>query len=242
VVVGASYVIRNEVVRAKIDSVTLCPMSGATGALATLLDLTDPLTTSQSLRLRQILDAEFGKAPSGWSISAGIVSADSSNWGSQFSRCKPLSEGDANPLIQNPKMIGERYNDDFLVPLSGALETMIDRTSEDRSPILESLQALIADGKSFGAVKGPRSLIVVSDLIQHSEVLSFYRGQSWSDFEASENYARLARNLQDVDIILVKVPRTSSRVSQDDVEDFWARYFDVQGANAKFKIHTLGDI
>ena len=226
----------------QIDTVTLCPTTGPLGAKAVLLDLTDPITVSQAKRLRAMLDSEIATAPSGTIISVGLVSAEEDNWGAKFSRCKPQNKSDASALTQNPQLIGERYNDEFLVPLSEALDLMIGGNPENSSPIMESLQALVADTDGFAAIKGPRRLIIVSDLLQHSETLSFYRGDDWEGFKLSANYQRLAKNLDDVDVTLIRVPRSSTKVEPASVDTFWARYFDTQGTNARFRILTLGDL
>ena len=46
---------------------------------------------------------------------------------------------------------------------------------------MEALQAPIAGTLGFSGASGSRRLVIASDLLQHSEVLSFYRGEDWDD-------------------------------------------------------------
>ena len=222
---------------------TLCPVSsGPTGFVVLLLDLTDSLSTFQASRLRQELDLEFQAAQTGTLIAVGVVSAESDNWGARIALCKPLRGTQANELYQNPALIEEKYRSGFQDPLNATIAAMLAADTEDFSPIMESLQAVLAETPEFASSDRPKKVIIVSDLLQHSEILSFYRGQYWSHFEASPNFARLSRNLSGVDVSILRLPRPGVRISNPrGVDDFWVRYFDRQGA-AKVGSKPLGDL
>ncbi len=226
-----------------IDETTLCPLDGPKAALAILLDLTDPVTQAQDRRLRTIIGGEIARAEAGTMISVGLVSEDRTNWGAKFALCKPQEEANANPLIQNPKLIGERYNDEFKVPFGNALQALLKAPQEKTSPIMESLQALISDTSSIETVSGRRQLIIASDLLQNSSVLSFYRGEFWEAFAQKGGTGRLSGNLTDVDVMLLRIPRPDSKIDGDArVDQFWLHYFDRQGTHAGFDLRTLGDL
>lgn len=226
-----------------VDPDTLCPRSsGPTSATVILMDLTDPLTETQRLQLRQKLNKEITQAEIGTLFSLGVVSDDAGKWGSQIAVCKPQSEVDANGLIQNPTDIGNRYQEKFLLPLNSALEAMMNASKAKQSPIMESLQALVADTPSFVTFGGSRKLILVSDLLQHSDVLSFYRGDDWESFTASKDFARLAKSLDGAAVSIYAIPRPAvDNVDQSAVEDFWARYFDFEGSLVP-SFESLGDL
>ena len=226
-----------------VDENTLCPLDGPKAAMAILLDLTDPVTPAQDRRLRTIIGGEIARAEAGTMIAVGLVSEDPANWGARFALCKPQEEANANPLIQNPKMIGERYNDAFKVPFDTALQTLLNAPTEMTSPIMESLQALISDTPSIETVPGRRQLIIVSDLLQNSQVLSFYRNEFWDSFAQKGGTGRLSGNLTDVDVMLLRIPRPESKIDGDTrVDQFWLHYFDRQGTHAGFDLRTLGDL
>lgn len=224
------------------DAVTLCPVEGPTGAMVALLDLTDPLTRSQANQLQTWLGDEIAASPWGTMLSVGVVSEDPSDWGARFAKCKPQTAEDANPLIQNPSILGETYNDEFLVPLRETLDEMMQSETQDTSPIMESLQALVSETPSFTSTR-PKRLVIVSDMLQNSNVLSFYREEGWGYFTETRAHERLAGNLADVEVTLLRIPRTSANIGDPrKVDTFWARYFDSQGTSARFDIHNLGDL
>ncbi|HEU0222720.1 MAG TPA: hypothetical protein VFR34_11005, partial [Paracoccaceae bacterium] len=213
----------------QIDAATLCPADGPAGVLVAVLDLTDPLSPAQSARLRGELQREIEASPAGTMISVGLVSADPANWGARFALCKPREGKEASELYENPGLIAERYEKGFREPLDATLGAMIGRAAEKSSPIMEGLQAVIAATPGFADSKGSRRLLVASDLLQHSEVLSFYRGEDWEHFAASRDFTRLAGNLEGVEVLLLRVPRPQARIAEPAaVEDFWANYFDHQ--------------
>ncbi len=77
--------------------------------------------------------------------------------------------------------------------------------------------------------------------MQHSDALSFYRGEDWASFRASPDFARLAKNLDGAEVTIFRIPRTSAKVDGAAVDDFWVRYLDAQGA-ARVHVEPLGDL
>lgn len=223
------------------DEATLCPTSGPTSSLAILLDLTDPVSATQSQSLHRILNERVDAAPVGTLISVGIVSEDASEWGAQFARCKPATGSDANFLYQNPGLIADQFQSGFVVPFQQALERMLAAEEQRSSPIVESLQRLIEDTLTMTRGRSPDRLIIVSDLIQNSDRVSFYSCQGWDHFRS--NGTALTRNLDGAQIVLARIsrPGPSSCVSAH-LEEFWSRYLDAKGADAPFEIETLGDL
>ncbi|WP_146180735.1 hypothetical protein [Thalassorhabdomicrobium marinisediminis] len=224
------------------DAVTLCPVEGPTGAMVVLLDLTDPLTRSQANQLQTWLGDEIASSPRGTLLSVGVVSEDPSDWGARFAKCKPQTAEDGNPLIQNPSILGETYNDEFLLPLHETLEKMMQSETQNTSPIMESLQALVSGTPNFTTTR-LRRLVIVSDMLQNSSVLSFYRSEGWEHFTETRAHERLAGNLDEVGVTLLRIPRTSANIGDPlKVDTFWARYFDSQGTSARFDVRNLGDL
>ena len=162
---------------------SLCPKaSGPAAGLALLLDLTDSLNPVQHKRLRGLLDNRIEDAKQGTLIAVGAVRADAAERDADFARCKPATGEKANELYQNPRMIEERYRKEFLEPFRAIVSEMLESPAADRSPIIESLQALLVSAPGFVDASYPRRVIIGSDLIQNSEAFSFYRGDSWRRF------------------------------------------------------------
>jgi hypothetical protein len=223
-----------------LDPVTLCPVSGPEAQMAILLDMTDPVSASQLAAARSMIEREIDRAALGTRISLGLVSPDPAVQGKvHLSVCKPRTGADANELYENPIMIAARYRDGFAAPLEAVLESLLAADGSKTSPIMESLQALIADAPGFRVFEGTRKLVIFSDLMQHGDLISFYRGQTWRDLEKSGAIERFAHSLTGADVVILRIPRPKAPAA--DVDDFWSRYFDLQGA-ASVRLHVVGDL
>jgi hypothetical protein len=225
-----------------VDAETLCPASGPVAETVVLFDVTDALSAAQSNQLSQYLEREFSDAMIGTQFTMGVVSEDPADMGATAPLCKPRSENDVSSLTQNVAMVKQRYQERFLAPINANLQRMISASGADHSPIMESLQALVAGTPGFLTFRGPRKVILVSDLLQHSDAMSFYRGDDWQSFAASPAFQRVGRTLGGVKVEIFGVPRTITKIRDPRaVEDFWLRYFDVQGADLPV-LRRLGDL
>lgn len=225
-----------------IDAETLCPETGATGELAVLLDITDPLGATQSLRLRAELERLVVESPRGTLVALGRVSDDPGQLGAAYLLCRPMTGAEGGEWTRNPTQLDRQFQERFLEPFRAELAGMLDAGEAKQSPIMEGLQALLAGTEASGVkVAGERRIVIASDLIQHSDALSFYRGDDWASFRASPAFGRLARNLDGAEVTLIQVPRGGGKVDMGAVEDFWVRYLDAQGA-AAVHVSPLGDL
>lgn len=224
------------------DAETLCPISGPVAETVVLFDVTDPLDRTQSEQLLQYLEREFAESAVGTQFTMGIVSEDSGKWGATQALCKPRSGQEVSALTQNVDMVKKRYEERFLAPLHDNLAKMMMASGSNTSPIMEALQALVADTPGFLTFKGPRKVIMVSDLLQHSDAMSFYKGDDWQSFAVSPSYSSLGRTLDGVAIQIYQMPRVVDRIEDPAViEDFWIRYFDQQGADLP-RVSKLGGL
>lgn len=211
-----------------IDERTLCPEeTGPVAGLVILLDLTDPIGPTQRARLRGILDRAIADATPDTLIAVGTVGSDAD---STFARCKPLEGSRANELYQNPRLVEERYREEFQSPLYDMLEEMLAAKVAPQSPIMESLQSVLVAAPGFLDARYHRRVVIVSDLLQHSTAFSFYRGGTWRTFERSADFHRLAGNLHGMDVEIHRLPRPNANIDRDDVDDFWINYFEQAGA------------
>jgi hypothetical protein len=240
---GAGYWMTRTAEEMAVDADTLCPTStGPIAAVIILFDLTDPLVSAQSSQLVQYLEREFDDAAVGTQFTMGVVSEDPAEWGATAPLCKPRTEKDVSALTQNLTMVKERYEQRFRLPLEANIRSMISASGANSSPIMESLQALISDTPGFLTFTGPRRVIVVSDLLQNSDAMSFYRGDDWKSFSSSPEFARISRTLDSAEVTIFSVPREVEKIKDPTaVEDFWLRYFELQGARLP-TLRSLGDL
>ncbi len=226
----------------RIDEATLCPLDGATGALAILLDMTDPLGATQSINLQSKLGALVLDSPRGTLVGLGRVSDTPGDLGAAFAVCRPMTGAEGGDVTRNSAMLDAQFQERFLKPFRHDLAGLLDAKEAAHSPIMEALQALLAGMGTARLQPGAaRRVVIVSDLLQHSDAMSFYRGEDWGSFKASPAYARLAHSLDGTAVTLIRVPRPGARVDKAAVDDFWVRYLEAQGA-AAVDVETLGDL
>ncbi|WP_458527255.1 hypothetical protein [Onishia taeanensis] len=235
-----AYVGVTESQRPEVDQATLCPVDGPAGHLAILLDTTDPLSMTQLQAARQRIEESIYQAPIGTRVSFSTVSPENEvRGGAFFSVCKPPSGEDASIFNQNPRLIAEKYEEDFLSPVGEALDSLLTLKPADSSPIMEGLQEFITKIPGFITTDKTREIVVMSDLIQHNDSYSFYRNLSWDSFESSNGPSRLSRNLGGAKVTVLRIPRNIPQ--RDIVDDFWVNYFETQGIS-RIKVHTIGDL
>ncbi|WP_209427150.1 OmpA family protein [Pararhodobacter sp. SW119] len=156
--------------------------------------------------------------------------------GADRGRIRTLGRAYLEPVASNDSDAGRRQN------------RRVELIMASRAPIMESLQALVAETPLLvqqaprGGDGRDRRIVIVSDMLQNSDVVSFYRGQEWADFRASRDFARLGQNLNEVAVEILRLPRDEPAIRDPGaVDDFWARYLDYQGIKG-MRLRTIGDL
>jgi hypothetical protein len=137
--------------------------------------------------------------------------------------CRPPSQG--NDLYENNRKITREFYQRFLVPVTAALEESFATHEGERSPILETLQ-LISRSQEI-ADTGRKTLILVSDMLQHTDGFSHYRDRrSYEDFVRSGFANDVRADFRDWSIVVIYLRRYRDRHLQQAAHlDFWQRYF-----------------
>lgn len=202
--------------RRTLDKDTLCPSSP--DAVTTLLvDVTDPMNIAQRQDLVNQLERLRTSIPRYGKLTIFKVDASSERLLTPvIERCNPGTADDVSRWNDNPTATAKRYKEEFIAPLDQAFTSILSASGAERSPILESVQAIaLTKLKAKDADNKPKRLIIVSDLLQHTDRMSFY-GRLPSPKEAINSDAfRLARtDLKDVDTELWMLQRLDARQSQ----------------------------
>lgn len=145
--------------------------------------------------------------------------------------CKPPSTG--NVVIENEKKIAKTFYDRFVVPMYAAIEQSMGIALGERSPILEMIQ-YVSRSQDISEVPGShhtKHLIIVSDLLQHSESVSHYKPWTYDKVMAS-NKALLDVDLRGWTVWLLYLQRYGRDQTLQSKEHFafWERYFHEAGA------------
>ena len=213
------------------DPVTACRMDMKDPAhTIVLIDQSDPFNPNDFGWVSQFLDTEARALPKYGRLSVLTPrSADPYNPNMVFSACTPGSVEDANPIFQNPQMIDDTWRDTFYMPLSETVETALLDTRQPTSPLAETLYA-IGDRADFQRDSKGRRIVIVSDLMQHSDAFSFYR--QGADFQAfgGSGLGQEVPSLDAVEVVARIMPRQNYDLPITDIRSFWRTYFNESAA------------
>lgn len=195
-----------------------------------LIDQSDPFNPNDFGWVREFMDAEARRLPKYGRLTVVTPnSADPYDPVYVYAKCSPGSIEDANPILQNPRMIDDTWREYFYEPLKDSVEATLTDTEQPSSPLSEAIYAVL-DRADFQPTQPGRRFVLVSDLVQHSDSFSFYR--SGADYEGFED-TRLAGEIPGMDgveVVARIVPRQNYDLPLADVKAFWTAYFDQAGA------------
>ncbi len=212
----------------KYDSVSMCRMGEEpTDLYAVLIDSTESLpnlSASQAIiKVRNLLK----NAPVNSQITLySIQSGNERHVRPLATICKPETGESASELTSNPYMIKKRFNDGFLIPLEGHLNSLVQGKGSETSPIIESLQSTVVESFESTQNTGNKKIIVISDMIQNSDLYSFYRNKpNFEEYKELSNKTGIGViNLRGISVELLVVPRKSSKVKRQDIIRFWREF------------------
>jgi hypothetical protein len=222
---------------AALDPETLCPKSGPTSQFAVLVDRTDALTEIQGEALRRQITAWAAAVPKHGSFKVYEVGHAESEGGGALLQpvvavCNPGDGSDQSAIDSNPKMWRARYEAKFQAPISDMLQRMRFDAEAKTSPILEGVQSIAV--KDFGpdAPEGPKTLVIVSDLLQNQLGFSLYRGVPKLDaFWGTPYGASVRSNLTGIHAEIYLLHRMKAAAKQTDaLGKFWIDWLERQGA------------
>jgi uncharacterized protein YoaH (UPF0181 family) len=136
----------------------------------------------------------------------------------------------------NPRLAKKRWLEGFRQPLEEALDVGFHPAPGKTSPIMETVQRIAIDRFSGRAAEDiPKSLILVSDMLEHEPDYSQYQGDlSYGRYKASRAYRRLQTDLHGAEVTIYYVQRLMGRpISSADHIRFWAEW--VRDNNGRLK-------
>lgn len=215
------------------DPVTACRLDMKDPAHTILLiDQSDPFAPNDFSWVDALVDQEARALPKYGRLTVMVPNvSDPFAPREIFSRCSTGSADHANPLLENPRMVEDNWQEGFREPLGASVMTVLKDKTAPASPLAEAFHTIF-DRADFSAPAKQRRVIIVSDLIQNSQNFNFYR--AGADFEsfASSRLATEVRDTGGAEIIARIVPRQNYDLPLSEVKAFWNSYF--LAANARF--------
>lgn len=234
-VIGSIFYMNLTKVKIDIDSDTLCQVGHPpTDIIAILIDATDGLpdraARQASIRIEQVLSA----APENTLINLyEIKSGNESHIEPIAHICKPSNGKDVSHLTGNKHYSIKQYEERFLKPLRLQIDNLIDADSSSTSPLIESMQSAVIESFKANANTGEKRLIIVSDMIQNTNLYSFYREkpsyENYSDISTQSGKGML--RLDGITVEILVVARSFPKGTRKDVVRFWSLFLKDKGAS-----------
>ena len=204
----------------------LCPTDGPRSMTVVLLDATDALPdiTKRDIR-RRLTDLAETLPPYGL-LELRLLDPATPGGQVTFSRCNPGDGSNLSELVANPAMAHKLWADGFHKPLESALEGTLAPAPAETSPIMETIQRIAVDRFAGHALSGtPKSLIVVSDMMENAPGYSQYHGDlSYARFRAAAVYKKLKTNLQGVRVSILYAQRLAPGINSKKHLEFWLQW------------------
>jgi hypothetical protein len=219
---------------AEYDPDTLCLAGEVPPHVAVVIDKTDLYSPEQAFGIEQlVLDSrdqlEIGERLTLFELDARGELVNTND----FSLCNPGRGDQINPLYRNPQRVEARYQALFEGPLQAALADLVEPKESPASPILESL-ARLALTPNFDDTIPAREIVLVSDMLQNSQLFSVY-GRARGDLaERLPDPRQVAAAIEDeygeallgVTIQIYIIPRRGWEQDQDTVlRGYWEEVF-----------------
>lgn len=146
------------------------------------------------------------------------------------SLCRPPSSG--NEVYENKRKLERTFRDGFILPLYQLIDQSLEIALGERTPILEMLQYIshTQEIKESEGGKHKKTLILISDLLQHSASFSHYnKGGTYDDFLRSASQLRADLRGWTVRLVYLQRYGKDQRLQNKQLLEFWMRYFDEIG-------------
>jgi len=210
-------------VNTDVDNTTGCPSDNRSPEAHTfiLVDETDKLNATDLRYTEALIRTEYMNLPLHGRLTVRNILADP-NAASEIVVCRMADRAKRGDINANDGKIKRDFQKVAGVRLDRLMDELAAAPVQDASPILESV-ASVMDRPDFGSMISSRRMIIISDLAQHSDLVSDYgRGRHLSD-EARD---LLERDMVGVQVRLHYIRRPSlSRVQGPAHKDSWIQQF-----------------
>jgi hypothetical protein len=151
-----------------------------------------------------------------------------------FSACKPKHPDEGDPFRESIVRLEKRYREQWEGRVREAIEEIISKQPHGtrNSPLMATFKEIA--GKHYLRAMGPRTLVVFSDLLEHSHTLSHY-GNTWPSMDDLRRKNDLHSDVKGIlSGIQVSVRLWSSsetgRYHTPRHADYWAKWMKLAGA------------
>lgn len=204
-----------------------CPENGPVAVHVALVDLSEPFSVIQKSNIQQRMEKfREGVRTNEKLVLYFMEEVSDALPPPAFEYCNPGDPEDAHWLYENEKIFKRRYNESI-----GKFEVQLETEGRTSSPVMEMLQVISVSEFSDPELAPDiqKRLLIVSDMVQHSDTYSHYRSpvRPYSDLSSTPPFRKLSTDLEGVDVEIAYVRRDGDggrRQGPTQVK-FWSDYF-----------------
>ena len=215
-----------------VDHQTFCKRGRIDEVSVVLIDQTDHFNDVQSTELKRELKFIARNIPKNSWLKLIAVSTDPSSLLKEESPfCNPGDENTTNNFIGNKKLAKDLYEKRYKSKIDEMLESILLANTQNSSPIMEAIQATSVTTFKNDDAPAVKKLIIVSDLLQHTNEFSMYREiPDFKDFKNLPYWNKINTDLEDVKVHVFVIRRDGADELQNTkLIKFWTDYFSAQG-------------
>jgi hypothetical protein len=236
VLAAGAYVYATVARAPTLDQATLCPVDGPRSVAVVLLDSTDEIPEIAKQEIRTVLVDMAETLPAYELLEIRLLDSKLPGGRSIFARCNPGDGSGLSEYTANPRMARQRWLEGFRQPLNAALEAGFHPAPGKTSPIMATIQRIAIERfTGRGVEEIPKSLVVISDMLEHGPDYSQYGGDlSFSRFKTSRAYKKVQTDLHGADVLIYYIQRqTGKPINSADHIRFWADW--IRDNNGRLK-------
>lgn len=208
-----------------VDQASLCPVGGPKSETAILLDVTDPISDTTALDLRNQFQKIVADVPVGGAIDIYALTAKEGELIQTFHGCNPGSGANVDEWTSNPRLAQARWEKGFQKPLADIAGKLSVGEAGKLSPIMAAIQKINLEVFASAAPGMPKHLYIASDMLEHTDAFSNYRdGASYQKFQASPARDKYRTSLDGVMVRILAFQRPNTKFSMEDLGGFWAQW------------------
>ena len=210
-----------------------CRQDGDHDRLSILVDRSDALTPLQKRDVQGSVEAAVAAAETGTRVALHVLAPDDPLLAvTLFEGCRPPDGTAASAWTENERRLRTRWREDFEAPLRALLRTTLEDAPAARSPLLEALQSVALRDFASPAPDRRHRLLIVSDMLQHTDDYSHYRGDpiNYARFAELGYARRVGARLDGVDVEIAYVGRARQDARQTHAHGlFWEAHVEANG-------------
>jgi hypothetical protein len=219
-----------------LDRASLCPTDGPRSVTVVLLDSTDDIPDIAKREVRTALLDTAETLPAYGLLEIRLLDPATAGGRSIFAKCNPGDGSGLSEYTANPVLAKKRWMDGFRQPLDAALQTGFRPLPGKTSPIMETVQRIAVErftGRANEEI--PKSLILISDMLEHEPDYSQYAGDlSYDRYKASRAYRKFRTDLYGAEVTIYYIQRLSNKpIRSVDHIRFWADW--IRDNNGRLK-------